>query len=103
MDIEGKTTRKWQLSCCALFQLTAISDTSLEELEWQINKAKTESKQKWNPRNRDSGERGCFTIVSPGEDRLRTNLIRLNFSKVWEFPRRNGYPDGILEMWVKSW
>lgn len=104
MNVQGPTTEKWQLPCCALAQLTCEDDTSIQELQWQINRMKEEAKELWHPKTRRSGERSCFAIATPNEHNLKHNLIKLGFQKIWEFPRRNGYPPvGNLEMYALKW
>ena len=95
---------KHQLPCCALCQITASDDDSLEVLTVQIEKTQQEALLKWNPKDRVSGERACFVITTPSETNLQTNLTLLGFTNIVKFPRRNGYPqDGLLMMWFKSW
>jgi len=104
IDVQTRTTFKNATFCCALCQISANDDTKTEELEYQISRLKQESKLEWNIHTRASGERACFIIVCPYENNLRANLQKLNFTKSFEFPRRNGYPQtGNLEMWNLSW
>lgn len=104
MNIITKTAVKWQLSCCALCQITASNKTPIEELQYHIDKLKLEAKNNWHYTNRNSGERACFVIVSPGEDILEKNLINLGFKQVATFDRRNGYPKtGFLKMYFLNW
>lgn len=96
--------KKWQLSCCALCQITCSDVDSIEELSKLIAITKEEAKFRWNPRNRASGERACFVITTPEELKLKANLEILGFKVVFEFPRRNGYPEtGNLQMHTLSW
>ena len=100
MDIKGPSSYKWQLSCCALCQLTCSNVTPFGELVWQLKRLKRESERKWGPNNRDSGETAVFVISSPGEDVLERNLETLGFKVITKFSRRNGYPPvGKLKMW----
>lgn len=102
--VETSNTTKYPTFCCALFHLAALDHSSIEEIKYQIDQAKEDSKLKWDISTRTSGERGCFVIVCPHENNLRDNLKKLNFKNVWQFPRRNGYPQtGMLEMWCLSW
>lgn len=95
---------KWQLSCCALCQMTAGNDTPLSALEYMVEKTKAESEEVWNPNDRRSGERAIFTIVAPGEYILEQNLIHLGFTMIQKFNRRNGYPNtGQLKMYFLHW
>lgn len=104
MDIRTKTAAKYQLSCCALCQITATNSTPIKEIEYHINRLKEEAKEDWNFMDRRSGERACFVIVSPGEDILEKNLIKLGFKKITTFDRRNGYPKtGFLKMYFLNW
>ena len=95
--------KKWQLSCCALCQITAADWTPIELLQYEIDKLKREAKMTWNMNNRDSGERACFVITTPDEPNLCANLTVLGFKPIAKFNRRNGYPKGKLTMWFLSW
>lgn len=103
MNVRGRTSEKVQGPCCALAQICCSNNTPIEELCGQINRMKDEAKMIWNTKTRMSGERACYVIISPGEDILRNNLKLLNFQKTYVFNRRNGYPKGMLEMWMLSW
>ncbi len=95
---------KKQLSCCALCQITAGDEDSIESINTQIEQLKEEAKLEWNPGDRTSGERAAFVIVSPGETILASNLKKLGFEPITEFNRRNGYPKtGLLTMWFLKW
>lgn len=95
---------KTQLPCCALCQISATDDTPIEALKEQIEELKEDAKQHWNYRDRTSGERAAFVIVSPGETILEHNLQQLKFKKIAMFPRRNGYPTtGDLKMYFLKW
>lgn len=95
--------KKYQTPCCALCQITAGNKDSKQTLSHMIEKLKEEAKEVWNTGDRRSGERAAYVIVSPGEDKLEDNLIELGFNMVTVFPRRNGYPDGILKMYILNW
>jgi hypothetical protein len=94
---------KFQLPCCALCQLTVKDDDSVKQIERALRYLKSDSKYTWTYKDRRSGERAAFVIVAPGETNLEQNLKSLNFEKVYEFPRRNGYPEGILKMYITKW
>ena len=89
--------------CCALGQLSLNNGHTLEQINNAVNYIKKETEVKWRPDNRDGGERAMFVIVSPGEDKLEYNLVQAGFTMEYEFKRRNGYPDGILKMYMISW
>lgn len=95
--------RKWQLSCCALCQITANNHDSKHVLKARIDNLKHEAKDMWHPENRDSGERAAFIIVAPGEDDLEQNVKELGFTQITTFNRRNGYPAGVLKMYFLNW
>lgn len=101
--VETHSTRKWATSCCALCQITANDDTPIEELDYQIGRLQDESTLNWTPNSRISGERAAFCITTPNEPNLKANLVELGFENTFTFARRNGYPDGELEMWMKKW
>ena len=103
MNVTTQFSEKYQTPCCALFQILCNNETPIEHLQYQIERAKRDAKKVWNPTTRVSGERAAYVICVTHENILRENLIKLNFTKVFEFPRRNGYPDGICEMWTLSW
>lgn len=105
-ELEVEPIRKFSLSCCALCQLSISNENSLEEIKQVIQDLK------WEANSRESfytpgrprvpgGEKSCFVIISPGEDILEKNLIKLGFSCVVQsFPRRRGYPKtGELKMY----
>lgn len=93
--------QKHQTACCALCQLTASNEDSLEALDEAVNKIKKSADRSWTPADRSGGERAIFVIVAPGENTLRSNLINLHFEIVAQFDRRNGYPLGTLEMYMR--
>ena len=88
-------------TCCSLCTLSIKEYHTIDEIKEVIDYIKKDSNsKKFKPDNRDGGEKCLNCVVSPGEDDLRTNLINLNFTKIWTFPRRNGYPIGELELWA---
>ncbi len=95
--------QKWQLSCCALCQITAHNHDPKHRIKAQIDKLKEEAKEKWWTGDRASGERAAFIIVAPGEDNLEKNIQELGFTQITTFDRRNGYPPGILKMYFLNW
>ena len=95
---------KFQTPCCAMFQLVAKDYHTKEDLLHIINKAKREAEYSWHTGDRTSGERSCYIIISPGEDNLERNVVSLGFKCVNNnMPRRNGYPKGVLKMYMLSW
>ena len=103
IPVMTENTTKYNLSCCSLFQLQINSDAPIHEIIYQVERAKEESKLRWEPKTRCSGERACFTICTPAEQELKNQLTSLGFVKSYTFPRRNGYPGGVLEMYCLSW
>jgi len=97
--------RKVQTGCCALCQLDKVSnDTSLTELEWALEVLKRQKEENTEVGvTTGNGQTATFTIVSPGEDELEKNLIKLGYTMVWEFERRKGYPkEGNLKLYIKN-
>jgi hypothetical protein len=88
--------------CCALGTLSMDNSTTLEEIEEVINDIKEET----TPDNmrRNGGEKAIFVITLPSEERLAENLEKFGFKMVYEFHRRDCYPqDHMLKMWIYSW
>lgn len=91
--------------CCALCQLSRVnSETTKEEIKRAL-----EILTKQKEANAEvgvttgNGQTAVFTIVSPGEFILESNLKELDFKKVHEFERRKGYPNfGDLKMYIKN-
>ena len=48
------------------------------------------------------GQRALFVITTPTEDVLEYTLKHCGFEEVHQFPRRNGYPEGLLKMFIKN-
>lgn len=97
--------RRHAMPCCALCQITASNNDSLEAIKHKINTIKDESKNpNWKAgENNGYGQRAAFVIVAPGEDLLENNVIKLGFEKVAVFDRRVGYMPGILKMYFLNW
>jgi hypothetical protein len=88
--------------CCAVHWLSAKDGTLPEHLGLEIERLRRESRHSYGPED-SGGQRSAICIVSPGEDQLRRNLQDLRFKMLSELPRRHGYPEGKLEMWMLSW
>lgn len=95
--------KKHQLACCALCQISAGNEDSMQSIQAELNKLQVEAQNVWTRKNRASGERAAFVIVAPGEDNLEKNLIDLGFQETAVFNRRNGYTPGILKMYFLNW
>jgi hypothetical protein len=93
--------QKHQTACCALWQITASNEDSLEALDEVVNKIKKSADRSWTPSDRSGGERAIFIIIAPGEEKLRENVETLGFSEIANFDRRNGYPLGVLKMYMR--
>ena len=97
--------QKTTTSCCALCQINNVSNhTSLKELE---DATKVLRRQMLDNKEvgvtTGNGQTAVFVIVSPGEDKLESNLCRLGFSNKHAFERRIGYPKtGMLKMYIKN-
>lgn len=97
--------------CCALNMLRATNYDTIETLTAEIDKNKAphlnENIESFIGVSKGIGARALFCIVSPGERRLRSNLITLGFKKQFEFGRRRGYnPKGIEDpniFYVLTW
>ena len=96
---------KHRTDCCALMQLSKVdNDTSLGALNAAIVKL---TKEKYANTEvgvtTGNGQTAIFTIVSPGEDTLAKNLVKVGFISVHKFERRVGYPKvGDLTMYIKN-
>ena len=101
MNVKGPSSENWQTSCCGLCLLTAGNETSDEELDWQINRAKKEAKMKWSRNDRRSGETLMTCVSVPlVELGLEEKLKARGFKVLTEFKRRTGYPQtGNLKLW----
>lgn len=93
--------QKHQTACCALCQITASNKDSYEDLKTMVDKIKEDAKKSWIPSDRSGGERAIFIIIAPGEERLKENVETLGFSEIANFDRRNGYPLGVLKMYMR--
>lgn len=101
MNVRGPKSEKWQTTCCAMGILTASEDTPLKELEYQIERARSEAKEKWNPNDRRSGETLLLCVTVPLiETGLEKKLESKGFKLLTKFNRRTGYPQtGKLKLW----
>lgn len=89
--------------CCSLGQISADNKTSLDELRAMIDLLKEDAyRRKWSP-EMSGGQRAVFCVTTPSETVLERNLGALGFVGITTFPRRYGYPEGLLTMWVLSW
>lgn len=97
--------RKITTGCCALCQMDRVNDdTPMPILEANIKRLKTQMEANTEVGiTTGNGQTAVFTIVSPGENVLEDNLIKLGFEFKHTFPRRKGYPDvGALKMYIKN-
>ncbi len=95
---------KISTSCCALCQLSIGNGHTLKEISREVRELKKQAyEREWKPAHgKMYGQRACFVIVSPGEDKLEENLLKLKFTHISTFPRRYGYPEGELKMYILS-
>ena len=80
--------------CCALGILRADNDSTLEEIEQELR----------DLRALTDGLRTVICIVKKTEPTLRSNLLKLKFKRLLNFPRRRPlrrYPTDTLTMYVK--
>lgn len=97
--------RKITTGCCALCQLDQVSNhTSITEFEWALEVLKRQKEENTEVGiTTGNGQTATFTIVSPGEDKLEANLIKLGYTHVWTFERRKGYPaTGDNKLYIKN-
>lgn len=95
---------KTTTDCCALCQISHVTNqTTVAELENTIE-ILSEQKKRNNEVGFTSGrgQTAVFVIVSPNEEKLRTNLEGLGFKSSHTFERRVGYPAGMLDMYIKN-
>lgn len=95
--------RRFTTSCCALGQLSVRDSVNVEDLADAIKEIREESKENWWGTSNDGGDRAIFVITTPDEMSLEIKLRLLGFKQIATFPRRNGYPEGMLKMWLISW
>lgn len=95
---------KHMTDCCALCQLSRVNNkTPKKVIQNILEKMSIEKKNNTEVGiSTGKGQTAVFTIVSPGEDVLRKNLKSLGFKKVTTFERRVGYPEGMLDMYIKN-
>jgi hypothetical protein len=96
---------KTTTDCCALCQLSRVNNnTPVKVIEAKLAKLKIEMEANEEVGiTTGNGQTAVFTIVSPGEHTLNTNLKSLGFQEVWQFPRRKGYPEtGELKLMIKN-
>ena len=96
---------KHRTDCCALAQISRVNDdTSIAELEYAIKRLTKEKHANTEVGvTTGNGQTAIFTIVSPGEDILAKNLVKVGFAPVHQFERRVGYPQtGDLTMYIKN-
>lgn len=91
--------------CCALCQIAKVgNNTPINNLEWGLEILKRQKDENTEVGiSTGNGQTATFTVVSPGEDILEANLIKLGYTKVWEFERRKGYPaTGNNKLYIKN-
>ena len=91
-------------ACCALAQLSGLNNnTTIQELEYKLNLLSEDVKNKYVPGDTSGkGQRAIFAITTPVEEPLEYSLKHVGFREVHQFERRNGYPEGILKMFIKN-
>lgn len=96
--------KKTLTGCCALAQLSGLNNnTTIQELKEQLSIQFDELKNKYVPGDASGkGQRALFVITTPTEDVLECTLTHCGFQEIHQFPRRNGYPDGLLKMFIKN-
>jgi hypothetical protein len=96
--------KKSLTDCCALAQLSGLNNnTTIQELKEQLRKQFDEIKNKYIPGDSSGkGQRALFVITTPTEEVLEYTLKHCGFKEIHQFPRRNGYPEGMLKMFIKT-
>lgn len=97
--------RKVTTGCCALCQIDRVSnDTPIDAIEMALGMLSRQKEANTEVGiTTGNGQTATFTIVSPGEDQLEANLIKLGYTFVWEFERRKGYPaTGNNKLYIKN-
>jgi len=106
MEIEfNNVIKKTTTDCCAMCQISKVNnDTPIEEIKKVINYLKVQKDANVEVGiTTGNGQTAVFTIVSPGENILEKNLIKLGFENKHLFERRVGYPNiGNLKMYIKN-
>lgn len=96
---------KHTTDCCALCQLSRVNNgTTVAELKYAIKVLTKEMEANVEVgMTTGKGQTAVFTIISPSEDVLENNLVKLGFVKTHNFKRRVGYPKtGDLKMYIKN-
>jgi hypothetical protein len=89
--------------CCALGQLSLNNDNTLQEIQLVIDDMKKEIIN-GDATRRNGGEKAVFVITLPIEIKLEKTLEAFGFKFIYEFHRRDCYPqDELLKMWIYSW
>lgn len=95
--------QKTTTACCALCQINSVHNgTPLDHLKYAVDKLRTQKENNTEVGiTTGNGQTAVFVIVSPGEDTLESNLIKLGFKNKHTFERRKGYPPmGDLKMYI---
>lgn len=105
MEYELEPIRFYPTTCCSMLIASMKNYHSYEEISYSLNRIhKRSDSHSWKPEDRSGGERNVLCMISPGEDMLEANLIKLGFKNVADdVPRRIGYPEGTLKMYLLSW
>lgn len=97
--------RKIMTGCCAMAQLDRVgNNTPIGNIKFALDKMSKEMRLNTEVgTTTGNGQTAVFTIVSPGEDILESNLKSLGFEYKHSFPRRVGYASlGDLKMYIKN-
>lgn len=103
--MERQPIRFHHTTCCSLLIASMKNYHTHEEISDFLNKTKTSADSgSWYESGMEGGERNVLCMISPGENELETNLIKLGFKNIAnDVPRRMGYPEGTLKMYLLSW
>lgn len=92
--------KRFTTDCCALGQLSLSNTHTKQQILSVLNTIRQESAHNWMGNSKVGGDRAIFTITTPNEQQLAATLAEIGFKEIAEFPRRNGYPEGLLKLWL---
>lgn len=99
--VNTKNTEKFASTCCAMAIYSMTNNTSIEEIQYIIERQRKESEIFWDTSSRASGEMNLVVITTPTEIQLEENLKSCGFVCIKDnLKRRHGYPAGNLKMWM---
>jgi hypothetical protein len=97
--------QKTATPCCALCQISSVGDgTPIEEISGAMKVLHRQMLDNTEVGiTTGNGQTAVYIIASPGENKLKKNLLKLGFEVKHTFERRVGYPKtGDLQMYIKN-